>query len=283
MAGVCASSLKLSLPNVLRNALRSEIASDLHQGPASRRILSIAPLSHTRCKTQRRNFSASIKPHLCQSATYLSAHDSSPSTSAPSNTAPLESPENKTSSSTEANASPEVDDFKTSHVDSITETPTSDTLPDKKRTKSSRSKNRSRHEEPPSNPITQKKPEKWQIHKQALKEKFKEGWNPPKKLSPDALEGIRHLHAVAPEKFTTPVLAEEFKVSPEAIRRILKSKWRPSETEIEDRRKRWEKRHDRIWGHLSELGLRPSTKRTRDLTDAKQLLYGNNQKKGGKA
>ncbi|XRM39176.1 Required for respiratory growth protein 9 mitochondrial [Aspergillus tubingensis] len=283
MAGVCASSLRLSLPNVLRNALRSEIASDVHQGPASRRILSIAPLSHSRCKTQRRNFSASIKPQLCQSAPCLSAHDSSSAASAPSNTAPLESPENKPSASTEANASPEVNDSKTSHVDSISETPTSDTFTDKKPTKSSRSKRRSRHEESPSNPMAQKKPEKWQIHKQALKEKFKEGWNPPKKLSPDALEGIRHLHAVAPEKFTTPVLAEEFKVSPEAIRRILKSKWRPSEPEIEDRRKRWEKRHDRIWGHLSELGLRPSTKRTRELTDAKQLLYGNKEKKGGKA
>ncbi|PYH78009.1 hypothetical protein BO82DRAFT_249753, partial [Aspergillus uvarum CBS 121591] len=64
-----------------------------------------------------------------------------------------------------------------------------------------------------------------------LKEKFKEGWNPPKKLSPDAIEGIRHLHQVAPEQFTTPVLAEQFKVSPEAIRRILKSKWRASDKE----------------------------------------------------
>ncbi|KAL1992779.1 hypothetical protein VTN49DRAFT_3535 [Thermomyces lanuginosus] len=106
-------------------------------------------------------------------------------------------------------------------------------------------------------PKQKKKKEPWQIQKEALKRKFKEGWNPPKKLSPDAMEGIRHLHAMNPEQFTTPVLAEQFKVSPEAIRRILKSKWRPSEEEMEDRRRRWEKRQWRIWDHMAELGLRP--------------------------
>ncbi|PYI28536.1 hypothetical protein BP00DRAFT_428290 [Aspergillus indologenus CBS 114.80] len=118
-----------------------------------------------------------------------------------------------------------------------------------------------------------KKKEHWQTQKAALKEKFKEGWNPPKKLSPDAIEGIRHLHQVAPEQFTTPVLAEQFKVSPEAIRRILKSKWRASDKEMEDRRKRWERRHDRIWAHMTELGLRPPTKNTEKLQDSQVLLY----------
>ncbi|KAB8067621.1 hypothetical protein BDV29DRAFT_185842 [Aspergillus leporis] len=121
------------------------------------------------------------------------------------------------------------------------------------------------------------KKEHWQIQKAALKNKFKEGWNPSKKLSPDALDGIRHLHAVAPDKFTTSVLAEQFQISPEAIRRILKSKWRPSEAEMEDRRKRWDKRHDRIWSHLSELGLRPRTKRSEAFTDA-NVLYDKGDK-----
>ncbi|RAH41892.1 mitochondrial ribosome assembly protein RRG9 [Aspergillus brunneoviolaceus CBS 621.78] len=118
-----------------------------------------------------------------------------------------------------------------------------------------------------------KKKEHWQTQKAALKEKFKEGWNPPKKLSPDAIEGIRHLHQVAPDKFTTPVLAEQFKVSPEAIRRILKSKWRASDKEMEDRRKRWERRHDRIWAHMTELGLRPPTKDTEKIQDSQVLFY----------
>ncbi|KAI9934929.1 hypothetical protein ASPWEDRAFT_44463 [Aspergillus wentii DTO 134E9] len=122
-------------------------------------------------------------------------------------------------------------------------------------------------------PITKKKkPEGWQIQKGALKKKFKEGWNPTKKLSPDAIEGIRQLHGASPDKFTTPVLAEQFKVSPEAIRRILKSKWRASEPEMEDRRKRWQKRHDRIWSQMAELGLRPKTKRTNPLSDS-NILY----------
>ena len=117
-----------------------------------------------------------------------------------------------------------------------------------------------------------KKPEGWQIQKEALKQKFEGGWNPPKKLSPDALDGIRHLHAMAPDRFTTPVLAEEFKISPEAIRRILKSKWRASEAQMDDRRKRWEKRHDKIWSQMAELGLRPKVKRHQALNDV-NVLY----------
>jgi hypothetical protein len=120
-------------------------------------------------------------------------------------------------------------------------------------------------------PVRKEKPDPWRIQKDALDKKFPNGWNPPKKLSPDALEGIRHLHATAPDRFTTSVLAEEFKVSPEAIRRILKSRWRPSEVEAEDRRKRWEKRHERIWSRMAELGLRPSTKASRPYSDANTL------------
>lgn len=116
------------------------------------------------------------------------------------------------------------------------------------------------------------KPEDWQVQKAALKQKFEHGWNPPKKLSPDALDGIRHLHAKAPERFTTAVLAEEFEMSPEAIRRILKSKWRPSEEEMENRRRRWENRHDRIWSRMAELGLRPSNEKTKKLADY-HVLY----------
>lgn len=115
--------------------------------------------------------------------------------------------------------------------------------------------------------LPNKKPEHWRIQKAALKEKFKEGWNPPKKLSPDAIDGIRHLHATAPDKFTTPVLAQHFEMSPEAIRRILKSKWQPSEEERAKRRDRWNKRHDRIWSQMTQLGLRPKRKRLEGISD----------------
>lgn len=86
----------------------------------------------------------------------------------------------------------------------------------------------------------------WQVQKEALKAKFAaEGWNPRKRVSPDTLNGIRTLHEADPKTYSTPVLSQHLKLSPEAVRRILKSKWQPSEKEIEDRRKRWEKRGER--------------------------------------
>ena len=47
--------------------------------------------------------------------------------------------------------------------------------------------------------------------------------------------------------FNAPQLAAKFRISPEAVRRILKGKWVPSEKEMEDRRERWVKRGESIW------------------------------------
>lgn len=103
--------------------------------------------------------------------------------------------------------------------------------------------------------------ETWQIQKDALKTKFStEGWAPRKRLSPDALEGIRALHAQFPEKYTTPVLADQFEVSAEAIRRVLKSKWRPNDEETASRRTRWDKRGERLWSKMAALGVKPPKK-----------------------
>ena len=103
--------------------------------------------------------------------------------------------------------------------------------------------------------------EPWQIQKKALSEKFgPTGWLPRKRLSPDTLEGIRALHAQYPDRFTTPILADQFKVSPEAIRRILKSKWRPNDEEEETRRRRWEKRGVNIWSQMVQMGIKPPKK-----------------------
>jgi hypothetical protein len=63
-----------------------------------------------------------------------------------------------------------------------------------------------------------------------------------------------------PDRFTTPVLAQHFKVSPEAIRRILKSKWKPNDEEYEDRMERWSRRGERIWTNLVEMGVKPPKK-----------------------
>ncbi|KAH3901515.1 mitochondrial ribosome assembly protein RRG9 SCDLUD_003011 [Saccharomycodes ludwigii] len=77
----------------------------------------------------------------------------------------------------------------------------------------------------------------WLSQKIALKKKFKQ-WNPPKKLNRDTMNSIRLLKQTMPDLDAT-TLANQFKVSPDAIRRILKSKWNPrteeERTDVEDR------------------------------------------------
>lgn len=102
--------------------------------------------------------------------------------------------------------------------------------------------------------------EPWMEQKIALKEKFPEGWAPRKKLSPDALAGIKALHAQFPTEFTTAKLAKKFEISPEAIRRILKTKWTPSVEEEEDRQNRWFNRGKRVWAQWAEIGRKPPAK-----------------------
>ena len=125
-----------------------------------------------------------------------------------------------------------------------------------------------RHAKPPPAPVSTQSslhrfgrpPEEWGMQKKSLKQKFgEEGWNPRRKLSPDAQRGIRELYALDPTLYSTPRLAAQFKVSPEAIRRILRSKWldNAAEDKVQERRERWAKRHDRIWDQQSELGLKP--------------------------
>ncbi|KAF5389631.1 hypothetical protein D9757_004171 [Collybiopsis confluens] len=81
-------------------------------------------------------------------------------------------------------------------------------------------------------------PDAFKIHKKSLQEKFPDGWNPPRKLSREAMEGLRQLYHFDKEKFSTPVLAEKFKISPEAVRRILKSRWeQPKERKAKEAEK----------------------------------------------
>jgi hypothetical protein len=113
----------------------------------------------------------------------------------------------------------------------------------------------------------------WARQKAALAAKFgDEGWNPRRKLSPDAMLGIRNLHAEDPVAYSTPVLSEQFKISPEAIRRILRSKWlSESGTEkMQERRERWAKRHDKIWDTKAQLGLRPQREGPMRVRDASE-------------
>lgn len=65
-------------------------------------------------------------------------------------------------------------------------------------------------------------------HRETIRKTFPEGWAPPRKLSREAMDAVRQLHRLDPKKFNTPMIADKFKISPEAVRRILKSKWEPS-------------------------------------------------------
>lgn len=79
---------------------------------------------------------------------------------------------------------------------------------------------RSRKRPPPT-------PHAYVAHRETIKRRFPEGWAPPRTISREAMEVLRALHARDPVQFRTPVLANKFKISPEAVARILRSKWRP--------------------------------------------------------
>ncbi|CUS13054.1 unnamed protein product [Tuber aestivum] len=95
--------------------------------------------------------------------------------------------------------------------------------------------------------------EDWQVQKAALQKKFGMAWAPRKKLSPKARDWVKELHCSVPE-LTTQKLSEIFRVSPDAIRRILKSKWTPSPEEAQDRERRWRNRQERVWERWTDAG-----------------------------
>ncbi|KAJ5925063.1 hypothetical protein N7454_007702 [Penicillium verhagenii] len=248
MVSHCAASSRLALPAVFRSLFRSET-------PRSARI--------PQALCQPRLFSSTIPFRQIQ-----------------------EQPQNATTGPQEPSSSnpPKASrPMNTPFLASDSQGPSTDSARSSKKNHDSKQKNKDRKDRKDRRPFKNSdKDNKLDKTKQVLpKKKNPEPWKtqkkvpdrlePPKKLSPDALDGIRSLHASAPDKFTTSVLAEEFKISPESIRRILKSKWRPKAEEIESRRTRWEARHERIWGHMAELGLRPMTKSAVSSSDSKML------------
>ncbi|KLJ07372.1 hypothetical protein EMPG_17150 [Blastomyces silverae] len=184
---------------------------------------------------------------------------------------PLSEPSEQSSPSysSAANQPPRTNEQKSDRGDMNSDSKSTSKTPRSKRSNVPRSsKSTTQKREKPDKP---RELEPWQIQKQALKKKFPEGWNPRKRLHPDTLDTIRHLHQQDPNTYSTPVLAQEFKVSPEAIRRILKSKWQPNPEVAAERRERWEKRRKRIWNQLSEIGVRPYRPSFADVSDTKVL------------
>ncbi|GAA6016481.1 hypothetical protein JCM11491_002334 [Sporobolomyces phaffii] len=65
----------------------------------------------------------------------------------------------------------------------------------------------------------------WKKHKQAIQERFPGGWAPPKRISREAMDLVRTLHRTDPATHSVPELSDRFKISPEAVRRVLKSRF----------------------------------------------------------
>ncbi|KAL4956901.1 hypothetical protein BDW69DRAFT_157543 [Aspergillus filifer] len=267
MSFTCPNSARVSLPNILRTIFSPELEPHIRIPPT--RPFNRPPL---RLNTARNHSTITTVPlGSIPTATAHKPHSPAPIEYEPSTTLENSKVEKQdlidqlSAGDTRPKSPPSKSRRATSEPMTKSEKPSTDRDAKPKKTTSKKQSN-----EPPK----PRKREAWEVQKHALKKKFPAGWAPPKKLSPDAMEGIRHLHSADPDKFNTAVLAQEFKVSPEAIRRILRSKWRPSATEAEKRRERWEKRHERIWSHMAELGLRP--KRDNGIDAAAVLKFKSN-------
>ncbi|GAA5954696.1 hypothetical protein JCM21900_005123 [Sporobolomyces salmonicolor] len=96
----------------------------------------------------------------------------------------------------------------------------------------------------------------WKKHQQTLRAQFPDGWAPPKRISREAMDLVRSLHRTAPAIHTVPVLADKFKISPEAVRRVLKSKFElpGDEREKRERKRREERERGRARDDAQEDG-----------------------------
>lgn len=113
--------------------------------------------------------------------------------------------------------------------------------------------------------------ERWKVEKANLQAKFQGAhWEPKKKLSPEALDGIRLLNKDHPE-YTTEKLSHLFEVSPDAIRRVLKSKWRPDEATREERMERWERRGASVWARWVDMGVVSTKKIAKEKKTRKRI------------
>lgn len=79
----------------------------------------------------------------------------------------------------------------------------------------------------------------WEKRERSLIKRYGQ-WNPTRKLSRQQIQDIRDLKEQLPHLKTID-FANHLKISPEAIRRVLKSKWVPNDQEEEELRERAER------------------------------------------
>lgn len=85
----------------------------------------------------------------------------------------------------------------------------------------------------------------WKRQMFSLKEKFPQGWNPKRKLSREEMDRLREIKAAQPG-ISLNELGERFRISPEAVRRIVRSRWRPTSEEAVKVKQRWLRRGERL-------------------------------------
>ncbi|KAK6463539.1 hypothetical protein DFJ63DRAFT_312848 [Scheffersomyces coipomensis] len=84
----------------------------------------------------------------------------------------------------------------------------------------------------------------WEKRNESLKARYPI-WNPTKKLSRSVMEDIKTLKDKIPHLKTID-LANHFQISPESIRRILRSKWVPTEQEQKSIMERHQRRKENV-------------------------------------
>lgn len=112
----------------------------------------------------------------------------------------------------------------------------------------------------------------WTKRDETIRKRYGE-WKPTHKLSRQQIQDIRNIKDKMPHMKTIE-LSNHFKISPEAIRRILKSSWVPSDADEEQIRLRGEKRKDESQTTKKEM--------MNDIELArKRLTYGKSINLGG--
>lgn len=125
----------------------------------------------------------------------------------------------------------------------------------------------------------------WAKREQSLRKRYG-AWNPTRKLSRQQIWDIRELKAQWPQ-MKTKQLADHFHINPESIRRILKSKWNPSEDELasineraERRKKESQQRKQKadVATKLPKLSLPASKPAAKRLAAKRHRKHGENQR-----
>lgn len=119
--------------------------------------------------------------------------------------------------------------------------------------------------------------ERWMAEKANLQKKFQGArWEPKKKVSPAAMDGMRAIHKSHPE-YTTEKLSQLFELDPDAIRRILKSNWVRDAATDEARMEHWAKRGVRVyrrWENLGVIQTKKSKKQVRNRRKEREAKWG---------